>query len=59
MKTYDAMRTNRNYVVDSPDCHNEIEIEVEDSDYIWLTKEDLEKMLALYETHPYSTKGKD
>ena len=49
MRTLDVMRTQRGYVVDSPDADGDIEIEVPDSNFIWLNKKDLLAMLALFD----------
>lgn len=49
MKTFDVMRTQRGYVVDSPDADGDIEIEVPESVFIWLNKKDLLAMLALFD----------
>ena len=40
--------TIRGYIVNGPDSDNEIEIDTEDRDYIWLTHGDVLKLLALF-----------
>jgi hypothetical protein len=55
MKTYDVMRTHRDYVVDAPDKDGEIEIEVEEREVIWLNKQDLLDMLTLFDSSHRST----